>query len=64
MHLRNGHNNYESPAETSVQCGQISIFPFLLLLVCADANYMHEHSRALKHAVTFIGVYLTVYDQG
>lgn len=60
MHLRNGHNNYESPAETSVQCSHIPIFLFLLLLVCADANYMHEHSRAHKNAVTLIRVYLKV----
>lgn len=60
MHLRNGHNNYETPAETSVQCGQILIFLFLLLLICAGANYMHEHSRALKNAPTLIRVYLKV----
>lgn len=57
MHLRNGHNNYEAPAETSVQCGQISIFPFLLLLLWDDANYVHKHRRALQNAVALIRVY-------
>lgn len=57
MHLRNGHNNYGSPAETSVLCGQISSFPFLLLLLCADTNYMPEHSKALKNSAVLMRVY-------